>query len=514
MRWPARLRKPLLASAALLVVVTCVVIPFTTSLAPDLRERVIDELSERLESRVELSAFSVSVFPRPVVRGEGLVVRHRGRTDVPPLISIRSFSVETGLWGLYSGHVRRVHVDGLELRIPPKNQRGESFTVSKRSRWRRIVIDEILSHDAQLQLLPKRPDKLPHVFQIHDLSLRSVGRGLPMSFRATLNNPKPEGLIETSGEFGPWQRAEPGLTPVSGNYVFSNANLATFKGIAGILSSKGKFSGVLERIQVQGETHTPDFRVVSTGGHPVALNTRFQAVVDGTNGDTLLQPVRATFQRTGIVATGGVIKKPRIKGHTIALDVTVGAGRVEDLLYLASKAKKPPMTGAVDVRTKFKLPPGEADVVERLNLDGEFAIRAARFTDLDVQERIESLSRRGRGKPKQVTTDNVVSNLKGRFVLRRGVLNFSNLTFSVAGASVQLTGRYDLRSEELDFRGTLRLAATLSQTTTGVKSVFLKLFDPFFRRKNAGTVLPIKIIGTREKPSFGLDVRSLLHRSD
>jgi hypothetical protein len=38
-----------------------------------------------------------------------------------------------------------------------------------------------------------------------------------------------------------------------------------------------------------------------------------------------------------------------------------------------------------------------------------------------------------------------------------------------------------------------------------VKSFFLKAVDPFVKGKNAGTVLPIRITGTTENPSFGLD---------
>jgi len=30
--------------------------------------------------------------------------------------------------------------------------------------------------------------------------------------------------------------------------------------------------------------------------------------------------------------------------------------------------------------------------------------------------------------------------------------------------------------------------------------------DPFFEKKGAGTVLPIKITGTRDSPSFGLNI--------
>jgi hypothetical protein len=40
----------------------------------------------------------------------------------------------------------------------------------------------------------------------------------------------------------------------------------------------------------------------------------------------------------------------------------------------------------------------------------------------------------------------------------------------------------------------------------GVKGFFLKAFDPFFKKPDAGMVLPIKIAGTRKNPKFGLDM--------
>jgi hypothetical protein len=51
------------------------------------------------------------------------------------------------------------------------------------------------------------------------------------------------------------------------------------------------------------------------------------------------------------------------------------------------------------------------------------------------------------------------------------------------------------------------MQATISQAAGGgVKSVFLKVVDPFFKKKGAGTVLPIRVRGTRADPKFGLDV--------
>jgi hypothetical protein len=58
----------------------------------------------------------------------------------------------------------------------------------------------------------------------------------------------------------------------------------------------------------------------------------------------------------------------------------------------------------------------------------------------------------------------------------------------------------------MDFRGTARMDAKLSETTTGFKSVLLKAVDPFFKKGKSGAVIPIKIAGTRDAPSFGLNI--------
>lgn len=94
--------------------------------------------------------------------------------------------------------------------------------------------------------------------------------------------------------------------------------------------------------------------------------------------------------------------------------------------------------------------------------------------------------------------------MKSNFVLDHGVASFTGLSFQVPGAQVLLDGSSDLRNETLDFRGKLRMDATLSQTMGGFKSFLLKIIDPFFKKDGAGAVIPIKIQGTLEEPSFGL----------
>ena len=214
-----------------------------------------------------------------------------------------------------------------------------------------------------------------------------------MPFKAELTNPIPKGSIETSGTFGPWQREDPGATPLAGRYTFDDADLDTIKGIGGILDSTGDFSGQLDRIAVKGQTSTPDFHL-DISGQPVPLNTKFEAVVDGTDGDTYLNDVSATLLETSLSAKGAITGTKGVKGRTVKLDVHITEGRIEDLLKLSVKAEKPVMVGDVGLHTDFLLPPGEGDVIERLNLAGKFDLESARFTDRGVQTKLTGMSQR------------------------------------------------------------------------------------------------------------------------
>ena len=133
------------------------------------------------------------------------------------------------------------------------------------------------------------------------------------TFDAALTNPTPRGEIVTHGTFGPWQADDPSQTAVRGEYTFKSANLDTIKGIGGMLSSVGTYTGILERIDVTGETDTPDLSI-DIAAQPVPLKTHFHAIVDGTNGDTALERVEARVIETLIVARGAVVRTEDVKG--------------------------------------------------------------------------------------------------------------------------------------------------------------------------------------------------------
>jgi AsmA-like C-terminal region len=513
------------AAAIFGTLVVLAIVAAAGSRTETLRLLVVATLSDRLNSDVELRTFSVDTFPTVTIRGEGLVLKLRGLPsgpNVPPLIQIESFTVHCGIIDLFRRprRFRHVTLDRLVVNIPPGGLRNQQNPVADaatdsttgQSGMSPIIVDSIQADDARLRIIPRREGKIPREFAIHSLHMQSLGLAQQMPFKATLTNPIPQGQIETSGTFGPWQKNEPELTPLAGRYTFAKADLGTIKGIGGILESSGEFGGQLERISVKGETTTPDFHLDITA-QPVPLNTKFEAVVDGTDGDTYLNNVDAQFLRTSLNAKGKVVRTPGIKGRTIELHVRIPNGRVEDLLRLSVKGDNPLMVGSVGLHTDFTLPPGEADVIQRLRLAGEFGVGSARFTDPDVEKKLAGMSLRARGLDPEEKAENVVSDLSGKFRLRDSVLSFSNLSFTIPGATVQLQCWYGLKSEALSFDGTLRLQATLSQAAGGgLKSVFLKLIDPLFRKKDAGAVVPIRVAGTRQQPKFGLDVGRVLKR--
>ena len=257
-----------------------------------------------------------------------------------------------------------------------------------------LIVRNLQSERAVLRILRREPGKAPRQFDIAQLDMKDVGADHPWPFRANLTNPTPPGRIQTEGTFGPWQAEEPSHTPLAASYRFENADLGVFDGIAGILNSSGSFKGVLERIEVDGKTSMPAFALAKVG-NGMALETQFHSIVDGTNGNTLLQPVEATLGATKIHASGGVVERDGEEGRTVELDVVIDDGRLEDILRLAVKGPQPPMTGVMKLSTKLLLPPGDRDVIEKLRLDGTFSVARAEFTKPQVQDKAGCVQHQG-----------------------------------------------------------------------------------------------------------------------
>ena len=356
------------------------------------------------------------------------------------MLEVARFAVAGTPLELMRRRFSHVELDGLQLYIT----KGRGQATALRGQVRDVHVDTVAVRNGRLVILPDDPRKLPLEFGLQDLTLTDFGFDRSTAFAARLVNPKPRALIQTEGRFGPWRSDAPRSTPVSGVYLFHDGDLDVIKGIGGHMTSSGRFDGVLERLAVQGTTTSPDFQL-DLARQPVPLRTAFKATVDGTRGDTFLDDVDATLGQSRIRAHGSVASTPGAKGRTVTLTVTMKDARFEDLLRLSVKAQEPPMRGRLDIDTGFDLPPGDEDVPQRLRLKGRFAIRGGRFANDTAQNKIDELSRRGRGEPGNAEVSNVISAFGGAFALQDGVLRLPGLRFSVVGARVDLDGRYTLR---------------------------------------------------------------------
>jgi hypothetical protein len=525
MKWAAGLG----AAAAIAVLIGLIVAGSTLSrrIEPYIRQQAEQYLRDRFHADVRIASLSVRLpgfsplhmlltrgrGAMATVEGEGIVMRMRDRPDAPVLFGIRKFTtgIDVGALGDAVQHVPVVTITGLEINIPPKGERPEARSGKsagdERDREARskasVVIDRLEVKQATLAILPKDRARQPLRIDIHDCRLQSAGSGVAMKYDCRLTIPSPRGEIHSSGSFGPWHSGEPGDTPLEGDYTFEHADLGVFRAIAGILQARGSFEGELDAIRARGEAYVPDFRLKRSGNR-VPLRAKYAVLVDGGNGNTILQPILATLGATQFTTSGAVFKHEGDSRRTIKLDVNMPRGRMPDVLRLAMKGE-PFMEGSLNLKTKLEIPPLSGRVKDKLLMNGRFDITEARFLKSTIQDQIDSLSRRGQGQPKNREIDEVVSRMKGQFRLDNGVIAFHELTFGVSGADVDLDGSYDLDADALDFHGALKLQAKVSQMVTGWKRWLLKPVDPFFSKDGAGTYLKIKVAGSSKAPKFGLD---------
>jgi hypothetical protein len=570
-----------------LVLAGCILAVVARRAEPFLRARLVQGLQERFRTRVELDHFHVALGNGMHgewgiwATGQGLRIwpPHRTGGDHPletavqsqPLIQLAEFRFHVPL--RYergkATKISLVRLIGLDVHVPPRSERekqtGFEAATTKPSAGQvagaeagretgqangpsansaqpgtgqpsdtqqngagilsTVVVERIQCDHAQLTLETEKPDKLPVGFAIAALQLRHVAAGGPMEFDAELTNPRPRGVIHTTGSLGPWLAADPGETALSGTYRFDHADLATFKGIGGILSSTGRYQGTLRDIVVDGEAHVPDFHLTHFG-NALPLHTQFHARVDGTDGDTWLDSVDATLGHSHFTTRGQIVRMkpappgdvrlvsgvsgigPSVGGHDIKLQVDVDHGHIEDFLLLANRAPTPLLTGTLNLKASLHIPPGKDPVHERMTLDGFFKLDRAHFTSAKIQDRIQELSLRGQGRPGDLKTADanaISSEMQGNFHMAKAIITLPDLQYNVPGAAIELNGTYALEGS-LNFAGTARMQATVSKMVGGWKGFLLKPADRFFKKDGAGTLVPIQIKGPHDAPEFGVDL--------
>ena len=181
-------RRGWVAIAILFAVLLATLASLFTRVTPHVRDLAVKALNERFDSETEIATLQVSIFPQAEVSGTGLVVRHKGRRDVAPLITVKSFSASALIPGLIFKrlHLKTIDLEGLEIHVPPGGLRGAGLSLPKEgdtkaripaARRRRqprrrpnrttrravaigakspILIDTIRSRAARLQIDPRR----------------------------------------------------------------------------------------------------------------------------------------------------------------------------------------------------------------------------------------------------------------------------------------------------------------------------------------------------------------------
>jgi hypothetical protein len=477
---------------------------------PILKGRVVETLRARFGSDVQLDTLHVSIVHGVNVDGGGLrifpsdnVMAAGYRT---PLFTVQHFDFHATLSGLIFRPTRvgTVHVRGLAINIPPADVRAKANSGKRHLGKIKVRVDEIVCDDSELVIGTDKPDKDPRIFHLKHVVLRDLGPNTAWPYEAILTNPVPRGEIHAVGTFGPWSTEAPGNSKVEGKYTFDHADMNTIKGIAGILHSTGSFDGQLDRIAVHGKTQVPDFSL-DLANHPMPLTTEFQAIVDGTSGDTYLERVDATLGGSHFLCTGAVVNE-KGKGHHIHVTVNMTAGRIEDFLQLTVKTKPAPMSGSLGLNSELDIPTGDESVTKKMTLQGTFNLERIHFTNPDIEDKVDILSLRARGETENLKpgAPDVRSRMMGQFSMRNGQLTFPRLQYTLPGGDVRLSGTYRLDGRVVNFAGKVQTSAQISEMVASKwKRWLLKPLDPFFKKQGWGSVIPVKVTGRNGKVHFG-----------
>jgi hypothetical protein len=477
-------------------------------------QKVMQSVQEDWPGKINVRRFHRTYFPHPGCVLEGVTLTRGSATSGPPLVVIQKVTIAANYHDLLlrPGYVSAILLEGLKISVPAEDadnhspaasQQVPSSDKSSKSNASSIRLGEVFTRDAVLEIATKSDGPLK--FEIHELTLKSVTHDGPMSYDLTMRNPEPPGEVRSRGKLGPWDSQHLDTIPLSGTYTFDKADLSVYGGIAGTLSAKGQFQGVLGKIETQGTTEIPNFEV-TRAHHAVNLKTKFTATVDGTGGDTILRSVDGSFLHTAVHVDGSIASKPGKPGKTTSLNVTVQGGHIEDVLRLFSRENRPPMEGVTNIRARAVWPSSEQAFLKRLSMQGEFDISHARWENPQRQASVNDLSKRASGNKKDANTPDVTADIRGNVSLSQAIGTLHDVSCKVPGAEAVLNGTYNLENSKIDFHGDLKTASALSNETNGVKAVLLKPLDPLFKRKHAGAVVPVAMTGTYNDPHFGISL--------
>lgn len=457
-------------------------------------------------SQVKVTHYHRIYLPHPGFIATGITIT-RPTSPQRPFGTVETLYVQ-GEWNdllLLRRRVHLVEMTGLHLIIPAAGSRAihEEFPAGSASGFKgpSTAIELMRLHNSILEVQYDSRKSLK--FAIRSLELRNLERGHPVDYVLDMENPLPAGHISATGSFGPLNAKDVGATPVSGKFTFNQVKLGDIGELHGTLASTGRFSGPLRAIQASAVSETPDFAV--DDGQPTSVRGAVWCIVNGTNGDVILNAVEVKSGSTVVRARGQVTGSPKIS----VVDLTMDQGRAEEILR-PFMHRNVPVTGAASVETHAWVGPTGKPFLERLRVDGHINLPAAQASDPKIEHSLTAFSAREQNQKANSNSDPpsdrlshqpsdraaVFSSLSGPVTIRDGVIATQALLFQVPGAHVRLRGTFNLHSESVHLAGTLKMDAGISHATTGWRSVIIKPFSSFFRRRHhPGSQIPIAVTG-------------------
>jgi hypothetical protein len=502
-----------LAGTVLLVVIAGAAagLWYVRTMEPRLRRELEVRLSERLNSDVAIESLSVRLYPSVYVEGTGLVLRIKDRADLPPFVTVRKF---TGTGSLADLRVRRLdemRLEGAAINVPPGRKRDlqplrvGAGSAGARRDSRAPLVSRLVADAVTITVLPRDADRDPVVWDVRELEVRDFSLDAVSPFSATVDTPLPADRAKVSGTAGPWPRGDFGNLPMTGQFTF-DGDLAAIAGMDGHISVSGDVLGPLERLATTGTASSTRLGLRSGAAGQLPMKAIFDAAFDGTSGDLYLTRVATTLGGAAFETSGQVLRKRGVRGRYVSLAVkTPGQVELAELLQLLIDGRWPPLSGRLAIDARITIPPGDRDLLERLTADGTFRVSNARFANAEVQAKVDDLSRRGQGRPRDLTIARVGSSMRGRVSIEASRLTLRNVHFEVPGVAIDAAGGYSLVNERMNFRGVARLDARMSRTQTGAKRVLLRPLDPLLSKDGAGTRVVLDISGTRNAPAVDID---------